>query len=681
MKAKITIKKISGIVVKASAYENEAAASTFMAAMMNYGYSMTEDLYRAVKSLSNQEIKELYHEVMPVLQELKGSGVNYIVMYPNFPAQVMKASRVELFVNALTHYWSLGQWMPMYDEVKRELGLETNKVIMLDLVTEDQYQSLFTHLLTSNESLSADDKSYIEWFIQNETDLTYPDEIPFKENMCVVAGLFMQNEKDISAFIKTATDILRLLTYLSGGDVSLAENTKFKTLSRKYRRLLVKLIEKVASEEDVYRHKNKWIRAFHSLHVGDYSDKVYALARKFRNNEKVYTFNGKVQYELENRDLQVLLKLLSQRAGEFARRLDHLYREFPVHGDVITEAFLKVAGDVSTKVLLQVLGHFYTRVQAVNQKVIFPKGNVQRAKLIKTDFAALDFKYVASICNGIESVLVGRFAKQEDLGKVWIEPELMYCPIPSQQRSASEGLFSVARGTRLPLGSDEKNTLRFFIYWVGKDIDLSATLHDEDFNLIEYISYTNLKSAAYQACHSGDITSARNGASEFIDISLKEAYEYGARYVAMNVLVYSGPTFAEHEKCHVGWMLREKPQSNEIYEPASVQQKIDLMASTRNVIPAVFDLKERKMIYCDLSTMRSVHWGGNNVESNAASIEQTLRSIVQANNKVTLYKLFEMHAQARGELVETKEAAETVFSLDKGITPYDINVISSEYIA
>ena len=150
MKAKITIKKISGIVVKASAYENEAAASTFMAAMMNYGYSMTEDLYRAVKSLSNQEIKELYHEVMPVLQELKGSGVNYIVMYPNFPAQVMKASRVELFVNALTHYWSLGQWMPMYDEVKRELGLETNKVIMLDLVTEDQYQSLFTHLLTSH---------------------------------------------------------------------------------------------------------------------------------------------------------------------------------------------------------------------------------------------------------------------------------------------------------------------------------------------------------------------------------------------------------------------------------------------------------------------------------------------------------------------------------------------------
>ena len=149
----------------------------------------------------------------------------------------------------------------------------------------------------------------------------------------------------------------------------------------------------------------------------------------------------------------------------------------------------------------------------------------------------------------------------------------------------------------------------------------------------------------------------------------------------MNVLVYSGPTFAEHEKCHVGWMLREKPQSNEIYEPASVQQKIDLTASTRNVIPAVFDLKERKMIYCDLSTSRSVHWGGNNVESNAASIEQTLQSIVQANNKVTLYKLFEMHAQARGELVETKEAAETVFSLDEGVTPYDINVISSEYIA
>ena len=332
-------------------------------------------------------------------------------------------------------------------------------------------------MLASNESLSAEDKSHIEWFILNEADLTYLDTIPFKENMCVVAGLFMQSEKEISSLVKTATDVLRLITYLSGGDVSLAENTKFKTLSRKYRRVLVNLIEKVASEEDIYRHKNKWIRAFHSLHVGDYSEKVYALARKFRNNEKVYTFNGKVQYELENRDLQVLLKLLSQRAGEFARRLDHLYREFPVQGDVITEAFLKVVGDVSTKVLLQVLGHFYTRVQAVNQKIIFPKGNVQRAKLIKTDFAALDFKYVSSICNGIESVLVGRFAKQEDLGKVWIDPELMYCPIRSQQRSASEGLFSVARGTCLPLGNDEKNTLRFFILlgWSGHRFECDFT--------------------------------------------------------------------------------------------------------------------------------------------------------------------------------------------------------------
>ncbi|MCM8529897.1 MAG: hypothetical protein NE330_01945, partial [Lentisphaeraceae bacterium] len=592
-----------------------------------------------------------------------------------------KASRVELFKNAITHYWSLGQWMPMYTELKRELGLETNKVIMLDLLTEDQFKGIFTCLLSSQESISREDKSYIEWFVQNEADLAYPDDIPFKENICVVAGLLMQNEQDISGFIKTATDVLRLLTYLSGGDVSLATNSKFKTLSRKHRRVLVKLIEKVASEEDIYRHKNKWVKAFHSLHVGDYSDKVFALAKKFRNNEKVYTFNGKIQYELENRDLNVLLKLLSQRAGEFARRLDHLYREFTSQGDLITNAFLEVADQVSTKVLLQVLGHFYTRSHAVDQKIIFPKGNVQKAKLIQTGFAALDFKHVSSVCNGVEAILVKRFSKQDKLGKVWIDPELMYCPIPSQQRSASEGLFSVARGTRLPLRNEEKNTLRFFVYWVGDDIDLSATLHDDDFNLIEHISYTNLKSAAYQSCHSGDITSARNGASEFIDINMREAYEYGARYVAMNVMVYSGPAFSEHKKCHVGWMLREKPQNNEIYEPAAVDQKIDLTASTRNMIPAVFDLKERKMIYCDLSTSGSVHWGGNNVESNEATIKQTLKSIVQANNKVTLYKLFEMHAQGRGELVDNREDAEKVFSLDEGVTPYDVNLISSDYIA
>lgn len=680
MKTKILIKKLSALIVKPSDFDNLTIASTFNAGMLKYGFSMSRELFNVVASLPEKDIKVLYDSVMPVLQELKGADVSYKAFYPNFPSQVMEAHEIEQFVNAINHYWSGGLWKPEYAELSRKLSLEMNKIKVIGLTTEMEFKKVFTSILASNESISSEDKSIVEWFILEESNLEYPEEIPFKENMCIVAGMFLDLDMKIDGLVKTATDILRVLTYISGGDVSLASNTKFKTLPRKDRRKLVKLIEKKASEEDVHRHRNKWVRAFHSLHVGDYSDKVYALAKKFRNNEKVETYNGLVQYAFEEKDLNSLIELLSQRPGEFARKLDHLLRTFAQDQRVIVEAFLKVADKVATRVLLQVLGHFYTRASGVEEKIVFPKGLVQCAKIVKVDHRAFALELVSKLCKGIKDVLRKKFADEKSLDRVWIDPELRFCPVPSQQRSASESAFTVARGTRLNIGGESKNTLRFFIYWVGKDIDLSASLHDEDFKLIEHISYTNLRSAKYNACHSGDIVDAPNGASEFIDITMDQALEIGARYVAMNVLVYNGPTFAEHEKCYVGWMLREKPQSNEIYDAATVSQKIDLTAQSRNMVPAVFDLKERKVIYCDLSTSSRMHMGGNNVESNKASIEQTMKAIVKSENKVNLYQLFKLHAEARGQIVINKDDADTVFSLDEGITPYDLNVITSEYI-
>ena len=199
--------------------------------------------------------------------------------------------------------------------------------------------------------------------------------------------------------------------------------------------------------------------------------------------------------------------------------------------------------------------------------------------------------------------------------------------------------------------------------------------------MIEHISYTNLRSARYKAAHSGDITYAPEGASEFIDIDIDSAAKLGARYVIMNVYVYSGPNFDEHEVCYAGWMTREKVQSGEVYEPKTVQQKVDLTAKSRNAIPVVFDLVERKAIWTDLSTSRRSFDGGNNIESNQATTEQMLQAITSLDNKVNLYELFSMHVASRGTVVETREEADTVFAMDEGVTPYDIATINSEYLA
>jgi hypothetical protein len=684
LKTRICVKKLGGVVLAPGDADNPQLAATLAASMMSLGFLPSRELQAALASSSAETLATFEAEVLAVLRELKGAHVEHTPLYPNFPTQVMEASAVELFLVAIAHYWSGGTWKPDYEKLPRELRFEETKFREVGLVSEADYLAVFPRLLSSNDSLSEEDKGYIEHFMVEEPEISFPETIPFKETMCVVAGMFLRAGKDISQLVKTATDVLRVVTYLNGGDVSLAENTRFKSMPRAQRRQIVALLDAVANEEDIDRHRGKWVRLFHSLHVGEYAgERLAGIAHKIRNNEKIETFNGRVEQALQARDLRPLLTILRQRPGVFARRLDELLRVFEADDDrrAVVAEFADLADSIPTRILVQLLGHFQSRRARRSSRVVFPKGAAQKARIIPAA-APLDADLVALLVEGLETTLRTRFATQGALGKVWVDLELAFCPVPSQQRSASEGGFNVARGTHLALGDPSKSTLRLFVYWVGRDIDLSATLHDADFKLIEPIAYTNLRSEKYEACHSGDITNAPEGASEFIDITIESAAKHGIRYVVMNVLVFSGPSFGRHETCFAGWMTREHPNSNEVFDAKTVEHKVDLTSSARNAVPVVFDLVERKAIWCDLTTGRDPVWGiPNNVETNQASIEAVLEAIVTSASKLSLYDLFRLHGEARGELVATKDEAEQVFSLSEGVTPFDQNVIASEYLA
>lgn len=715
MKQTIAIKKLNGLVVTPGTADNQQLAATLMASLMSQGFIMDNALFDAAKTLSERDASTLFTDVMKTVSQMKGSHVKHQPMYPNFPQQVMEASHLELFLNAILHYWSDGTWLPDYQALPRDFAFEKINFRKLTLVTETQFRQVFAQLVGANDSLSEEDKEFIAWFMENEKDLVFPETIPFKENMCVVAGLFLKAGKSIDPLVKTATDVLRIVTFLNQGDVSLAENTKFKTMPRSQRRLFATLLDRVTNEEDINRHRNKWVRLFHSLHIGEYSPKLFEMAKKIRNNQRIETHAGRVQAALGKQDLARSLQLLTQRPSEYARRLDHLLRLFekPEDQQQIITTFLQKATEIPTRIVTQVMGHLQNRRLPDAARVVFPKGSTQKAQSIKPHPYPLNREVTNLLLSGLEAELHTRFAKLPVLGKVWIDPALKQCPIPSQQRSASKGLFSVARGTRLPFGDNTKNTLRFFVHWIGQDIDLSATLHDKDFKMMEQISWTHLKSDNYESCHSGDIVNgpAPHGATEFIDITVDKAVKYGARYVVMNVFVFRGPNFKDHEECFAGWMMRTHPNKNELYDPKTVEQKIDITAASKNVVPVVFDLVERKAIWTDLSTSRESihgssygHYGrrryGNSVESNRATIQQTLGAIVEAKSKLSLYELFRMHAEARGQLVTERKDAETVFGLRDGasksivtpfnvtknvtknvVTPFNVTKITSDFLA
>ena len=109
-------------------------------------------------------------------------------------------------------------------------------------------------------------------------------------------------------------------------------------------------------------------------------------------------------------------------------------------------------------------------------------------------------------------------------------------------------------------------------------------------------------------------------------------------------------------------------------------KKIDLRTAARNTIPVVFDLRTRKAIWVDLVMNANYYYGGNNIHSNRASIKDQLEAIVNANHKLSLYELFNLHAVARGSLASAKEDADTVFSVEEGVTPFCINEINAEFV-
>ncbi len=234
----------------------------------------------------------------------------------------------------------------------------------------------------------------------------------------------------------------------------------------------------------------------------------------------------------------------------------------------------------------------------------------------------------------------------------------------------------------------EGDTIRFFAWWkeglvhnkpTGRvDIDLSAVMYDRNWQYVEHISYTNLRSSKYRAAHSGDIVTAPRGACEFIDLHIPSIVDYGGRYVVASLHSYTQQPYCDLPECFTGWMMRKKPASGEIFEPSTVANKIDVAADMQIAIPVILDLVERTVIWTDLSLAKHPDYC-NNVEGNRKGMA-LIGKAMTALRKPHLYDLFMLHAKARGELVERAEQADSVFAEDKGVTPFEIERIMAEYL-
>lgn len=437
--------------------DNTLLTASLQAELMNLGFVMERPAFEAARVAARDWLVPYHQEVVPHLRKRLGADRAYAPFYVNFPAQVMATSHLELFVNAVVHYWSNGTWEPPQVLRDRGFAFENVKFKPVRLGTDEDLKREFTKLVSINQSLTEQDKSTLAWMIDTygKEGLTLPTVVPFKETLCLLAA------KGLDVPIKTPTDVLRVAVYLSGGDVSLPgvlkptmketrpgvqqwyldhmrkaqlaarEKFKFKKFSRPQRRLLLGLLEQSGSSvaamtAEMQRHLGRWLRLGEVLHVGEHAARypraaeAFGILRNQRKGKKVRTYAARVDLAFAA-DWRTGVDLLATRPGEFARRLDWMLRSFdPAH---VLAAFERVAPDVSAKVLFELNDHFAARAKAGVPRAVMLKGKRAKTKTL-APLPPMDADLVQRVGNTIRGVMLRRIAALPPLGRVWVDPRL-----------------------------------------------------------------------------------------------------------------------------------------------------------------------------------------------------------------------------------------------------------------
>lgn len=695
------------------------------------GFVYSKEVILTLSWLSEADLVHVHSNLVHILTRALGAHQVYHPMYPNFPDQVLEASDKELLANAWMHYQ--GDWLgvrilPNYTKAKRSRLklLEHTKPTALALAGPTAVFDHLLRLINGNASMSDANKvltlEMLEYFHDVHPGrllemLKERATIPQKEIRALVGGWLLTNTTatfeaaEFARMFQTPTDVLRLSAAASARnlktvDLTLSTPPRFGNVSRGMRRLLLTLLNSLDADSvraEMFQRREQWVRLGEVLHPGEYQSRfkrAYDHFKALRDNDMPVTWAGTVEKKLASRDTLAAVELLAQRPGVFARKLHETLRKATgANKEAVLKAFADVADKVSTPVLVQLRQRMQADLDNVTVQAFAPKGGVGRIWVPKDAAPRVAKSAAGFVAKTVTDVLAARFAKLPALGKVYVDPALAGYSVPFAQRTAQKALRTVGRGSRIDLG--DENILRAFLWWnesgqdkngdrytIGRtDLDLSCAVLDKSLNYLTHCSFTQLR--AQGLTHSGDITSAPNGACEFIDIDFTRL-PGDAAYIALVAFSYTKQNFGDMPEAYLGWMARADGESGEIYDARTVRQKVDLTASGERVLVGYIDVARRQFVWADL--VLPARCSGFNAIETATIMTGVLARGIVSPVRPTLGVLLEDHAKARGELVASADEADIVFSSklltavtpakagQKVVTAYDAEVIIADFL-
>ncbi|MEY9212818.1 TerD family protein [Thermobifida halotolerans] len=638
--------------------DGAAAARQLDAALLRIGFKCSRELLEHLSGLRPETVIDTAVRVLAAVREAVGDHVAHNVYFRDFPANV--PDTVEFWLDCLSRALT----DPADEGVDGRRLLTAGGIDLLALPSYGRYQHSWSDLLAAHDDLvpsvkdrvsvlhlgrplpeeaharylalaaspvplNDEDLRLLETLAAYCVDAEQPRTVPVRENRALVNRVRLTHDRPL--LVDTVTDVLRLACALSGGDVTLAEPTRFRSLARRDRRALLAALDRVvgaapAKLADVNRFADRWKRLGESLHPHEHprlphAQEVFAVAR---GDRRVRSLAARVELALADGGPDRALPLLVQAPGMLVRALDRLLRlSAPERADAVVAALADTVGQVSGRVLLAAREHLTNRALPGTARLFVNRTG--RAWTVPDGRPPLD-RAVVDRVNRVLDDEIARRLPAYDL--VLVDPAVRTAALPRSGKAVPGGFGVLPRGS---VTSVDGRHLRFFVHWTQQrsdtDFDLSVLLLNDDFQYGGQVSWTSL--SGYGAVHSGDIVEAPapEGATEMIDLDLSRV---PARYVVPQVNVYSGEGFDQVAESFFGYMTRDGEQEGLPFEPRTVRVRSDLRGSGQVVLPLVFAR--------DASGVWTARWTHlvlsgeprfNRVEGNRVSTALLARSILE----------------------------------------------------
>ncbi|MFE0593558.1 hypothetical protein [Micromonospora echinospora] len=659
MLEKLIIQKTLRVPVSTGAAgDGTPVARQLDAALLDVGFSASRALLEHVGALAPGPAMDLAVTVVAAVRELVGDHVQHNAYFIGFPDDV--PDTVEFWTDRLRAAVLTGGGTATEAQLRE--AVTSGGVNLLDLPGYGTYQHTYAELLAAHDDLVAaagdrvtllrlGDTAEVEatrLYLalagsvtpHGEADLAIlgelavacadgpqPAEIPVRENRAVLNGIRLVLGRPLVA-VDTTTDVLRLACQVSDGDPSLATPTRFRAFRRPERRTLLATLDQVVAASpaklgDVARYAERWKRLGERLHPHEYAQwphaqQVFAVARGER---RVPNLAGRAEAAIRFGAVAPAASVLSAAPGLLLRSADRLLRlASAAERTTVVDVVAGALGSASGRVLLSLREHVDNRLTPASARMYASRS--RNSWVGPDERPPLPAELVAELSALLDAEIAARLPEPER--PLLVDPEVLDVALPLTGKAAEGGFAVLPRGSRASVSGE---LLRFFTYWRQSsrrtDHDLSVLLLDDGFHSAGQVSWTNYRHDG--VVHSGDITDAKNGATEFIDVPLT----LRGHYVVPQVNIYAGESFDEVAESMFGYQTRTRDQRGAPFDARTVRARSHLRGRGRVALPMIFarnnDGWQAVWLHLYLRGMPSF----NRVEGNTFTTADRVRALVE----------------------------------------------------